>query len=249
MTDLNARAVLVTGGSRGIGLAIVERLLAEGYRVATCSRSRSPALDRLEAAHGAARLHRIACAIGDPAQEEALFAGLAEWLDGQDLYGLVNNTGIAGEGVLATFPTVDAEQLLQVNLLGALRVTRLALRRMLRQPPGGRIVSISSIVAQRGYTGLAAYAASKAGLDGMTRALAREVGRRGITVNAVAPGYVATELSASLGERQRAQIVNRTPLGRLAEPAEVAAVVAFLVGEDARFITGQTLVVDGGITC
>lgn len=249
MTDLTARAVLVTGGSRGIGLAIVERLLADGYPVATCSRGRSPALDRLEAAHDPTAFRWTACTIGDEASEEALFAGLAGWLDGRDLWGVVNNTGIAGEGVLATYPTVDAAQLLQVNLLGALRVTRLALRRMLRGRPGGRIVSISSIVAQRGYTGLAAYAASKAGLDGMTRALAREVGRRQITVNAVAPGYVATELSASLGERQRAQIVNRTPLGRLAEPQEVAAAVAFLMGEDARFITGQTLVVDGGITC
>jgi 3-oxoacyl-[acyl-carrier protein] reductase len=144
---------------------------------------------------------------------------------------------------------VDAERVLNVNLISALRLSRLALRKMLSQGDKARIINISSIVGLRGYTGLAAYAASKAGMDGMTRALAREVGRRGITVNSVAPGYLATDLSASLKTEQRRQIVNRTPLGRLGEVADVVPMVRFLLSDEADFITGQTVVVDGGISC
>jgi 3-oxoacyl-[acyl-carrier protein] reductase len=114
---------------------------------------------------------------------------------------------------------------------------------------GGRIVNISSIIGQRGYNGLAAYSASKAGMDGMTRALARELGRRAVTVNSVAPGYLVTEMSSTLNESQRKQILNRTPLGRLGDCDDVLPVVRFLMSENARYITGQTLVVDGGISC
>jgi 3-oxoacyl-[acyl-carrier protein] reductase len=138
---------------------------------------------------------------------------------------------------------------LNVNLISSLRMCRLALRRMLAQNRPARIINISSIVGLRGYTGLAAYSASKAGLDGMTRALAREVGSRAITVNGVAPGYLTTDLSASLGPDKRRQIVNRTPLGRLGDVADVVPAVQFLLSEAAGFITGHTLVVDGGISC
>jgi 3-oxoacyl-[acyl-carrier protein] reductase len=187
--------------------------------------------------------------MGDEKAEAQFFEQVIAWAGADGLYGLVNNAGIAGEGILATFPTVDAEHILNVNLISALRMCRLALRCLLAQNRPARIINISSIVGLRGYTGLAAYSASKAGLDGMTRSLAREVGRRAITINSVAPGYLTTDLSASLGPDQRRQIVNRTPLGRLGDVADVAPVVRFLLSEDAAFITGQTLVVDGGISC
>jgi 3-oxoacyl-[acyl-carrier protein] reductase len=244
-----APVVLVTGGSRGLGAAMVERLLADGYRVATCSRQRSETIEAFEGTHGPARFFWQAAAIGTEADEHALFEAVTGWAGPAGLYGLVNNAGRAGEGILATFPNVESEGILAVNLVGPLRLTRLALRLLLAQNRPGRIVNVSSIVGQRGYTGLTAYAASKAGLDGLTRALAREVGRRQITVNSVAPGYVVTELSSTLSARQRQQIVNRTPLGRLIDPEDVAAVVAFLLGPGARSITGTTIVVDGGLIC
>ena len=242
------KVVVVTGSSRGIGLAITERLLSEGYYVATCSRGRTPAIATLETLH-ASRFTWFQCHVGDQASEEEFMTSVRKWRNGMYLWGMVNNAGLAGEGVLATFPNVDSERIIQVNLCGTLRLTRLALRQMLRQTEGARIVNITSIIASRGYTGLAAYAASKAAIEGLTRSLAREVGRLKVTVNSVAPGYVETEMSRSLSEKQRKQIVDRTPLGALARVEDVAAVVAFLLTTDARFVTGQTVTVDGGITC
>jgi 3-oxoacyl-[acyl-carrier protein] reductase len=242
--------VIVTGGSRGLGLAIVESLLIAGYRVATCSRKTSSEIDRLNAEHGGAkRFMWRQCNLGDESEEENFINSVSAWAAADGLYALVNNAAITGEGVLATFPTVEIERILQVNLVSAIRLARLVLRVLLGQGRPGRIVNISSIVGSRGYTGLAAYGASKAGLDGLSRALAREVGRRGITVNSVAPGYLETELSATLNDQQRRQIVNRTPLGRLGTVGDIAPLVTFLLSEPASFITGQTLVVDGGISC
>jgi 3-oxoacyl-[acyl-carrier protein] reductase len=238
------KVVIVTGGSKGIGLGIVKDLLSQGYRVATCSRT--PTAEMTELA-GEDFLY-VSAEIGDEASEEAFVNEVQKWAGKDGIYGLVNNAGIAREGILATFPNVESEKLIQVNLLGALRMARLALRTMLSRPDGGRIINISSIVGLRGYNGLSAYSASKAGMDGFTRGLAREVGRRKITVNSVAPGYVRTDISASLQDRQRQQIVNRTPLGRLAEVEDIVPVVTFMLSDGAAFITGQTIVVDGGIT-
>ena len=179
---------------------------------------------------------------------ETFFAAAEAWAGKTGFWGLVNNAGVAGDGVLATYPVVDIERIIQTNLTGALHMARLMARHILRRPGGGRIVNISSIIGSRGYSGLAAYSASKAGMDGMTRALAREMGRRGVTVNSVAPGYLDTEMSSTLGDDQRRQVVNRTPLGRLGTIGDVCPVVRFLLGDDARFVTGQTLVIDGGIT-
>ncbi len=243
------KRVIVTGGSRGLGLALAAALLAEGYGVATCSRERSAGLDELTERSGPERLFWAPCAIGDAGQEAAFFQAALEWAGDAGLYGLVNNAAIAREGVLATFPNVETERVIEVNLVGALRMCRLALRQMLGQKGPGRIINVSSIIGQRGYTGLAAYAGSKAGLDGVTRTLAREVGRRGITVNSVSPGYLETEMSSGLAEHQRAQVVNRTPMGRLGTAADVIPLILFLLGEGAGFITGQTIVVDGGVTC
>jgi 3-oxoacyl-[acyl-carrier protein] reductase len=245
---MTARHVVVTGGSRGLGLGFVRTLLDEGYHVSTCSRSRSAAIDELEASDHAERFFWAPCEIGDASSTEAFMQRAVEASPDGSLWGVVNNAGIARDGVLATFPNVETEKILQVNLIGAIQVARLAVRQMLKHPGPGRIVNISSIIGSRGYTGLTAYSASKAGMDGFTRALAREVGSRQITVNSVAPGYIATEMSASLDERRLRQITNRTPMGRLAEPEDISPVVSFLLSESARFITGQVIVVDGGIT-
>lgn len=244
------KVVVVTGGGRGLGLEIVRGLLSQGYPVATCSRSLSAALQQLLDAHAAeGRLYWRACQVGQEAEEESYFADVMSWAGGRRLYALVNNAGIAGEGILATYPNVNIEEILNVNLLGAIRMARLALRNFLTSRCNGRIVNISSIIGTRGYTGLSAYSASKAGMDGLTRALAREVGARQITVNSIAPGYLETDMSASLRPEQRQQIVRRTPLGRLGSVADVTPLVSFLLSDEASFITGQTIVVDGGITC
>ena len=246
----DSRVVIVTGGSRGLGLAIAKDLLRHGYRVAACSRNPTSDEEELLARYGPDGVFFWqACELGKEAEEQALFDAVLAWAGMSGLYALVNNAGIVREGVLATFPNVDSERILQVNLLSAMRLTRLALRVLLQQSRSGRVINISSIVGLRGYTGLAAYAASKAGMDGMTRSLAREIGRRGITVNSVAPGYLETELSANLNEDQRRQIINRTPLGRLGKTSDVVPVVRFLLSDEAGYITGQTLVVDGGISC
>jgi 3-oxoacyl-[acyl-carrier protein] reductase len=243
------RAVLVTGGSRGLGLAIVRALLEDGYTVATCSRSRSTELDELVEQLDETRFLWTTCTVGSEPSESAAVAAFLEWLGDRTWHGLINNAGIAGEGILATYPTVDAVRIIEVNLLGALRMARHAARSMLRSRNGGRIVNVSSILGSRGYNGLAAYSASKAGMDGMTRALARELGRRRITVNSIAPGYLATDMTTTLADRQRGQIVNRTPLGRLGTVDDVVPMALFLLSEEASFITGQTLVIDGGISC
>jgi 3-oxoacyl-[acyl-carrier protein] reductase len=247
--NTQTRCVVVTGGSRGLGLALVLDLLERGYSVATCSRTASEPLMALIARYGEERLMWQPCDVGNGTDEERYFSEVDLWSGARPLYGLVNNAGVAAEGILATFPAKDTGRIIAVNLLGAIQMSRLALRRLLANRGGGRIVNISSIIGSRGYTGLAAYSASKAGLDGLTRALAREVGRRAITVNSVAPGYLETEMSASLAPRQQQQIVNRTPLGRLGAVADVTPVVCFLLSDEARFITGQTLTVDGGVTC
>lgn len=250
MTDTGL-AVVITGGSRGLGLGLVTDLLAQGYRVATCSRARTPAMADLETQNvrSPGRFLWMAAELGKESEEVAFFERVGEWLGQGGLYGLINNAAITGEGILSTFPNVDIERIVAVNLTSAIRISRLALRRILAANQTGRIINISSIVGLRGYTGLAAYSASKAGLDGLTRSLAREVGRRRITVNSIAPGYLTTDLSASLRPEQRQQIINRTPLGRLGTVVDIVPLARFLLSSDAAFITGQTLVVDGGISC
>ena len=183
--------------------------------------------------------------VADRRDCERFVAAVVSRFGGVDV--LVNNAGVARDGVLGLFPDDDVDALVDLNLKGTFQMSKLVLRRMLRRG-GGRIINISSIVGLSGYRGLSVYGATKAGLDGFTRALAREVGGRGITVNSVAPGYMRTEMSHGLDEAQLGQIVRRTPAGRLGDGEDVAAAVQFLASEEAAFITGHVLVVDGGLT-
>lgn len=157
--------VIVTGASRGLGLVLANGLATSGYRVSTCSREKSADLDRLLSANSG-RVAWFRCSVADAQDVDRLFEAAMDWAGADGLYALINNAGIAGEGVLATFPNTDSQHIVQVNLMGALHCARAALRLLLRQNSGGRIINISSIIGVRGYTGLAAYSASKAGVDG-----------------------------------------------------------------------------------
>ncbi len=239
------RSVIVTGGSRGLGLALVRAFLANGDRAASCSRSSTAETDALAEENGPDRYHFERLDLTDPEAADGFVKAVAKRFGAVDV--LVNNAGVAVDGVIATFQENAVDTIVDLNLKATMRVTRAVVRRMLRQG-AGRIVNISSIVGLSGYRGLSVYSATKAGLDGFTRALSRELGGRGITVNSVAPGYLLTEMSHGLDADELEQIVRRTPVGRLGEPEDVAAAVLFLASPEAAFITGQVLVVDGGLT-
>jgi 3-oxoacyl-[acyl-carrier protein] reductase len=244
------RHVIVTGGSRGLGAAMIEGLLEDGYRVSSCSRRKTENIERLLAhpKHGP-RFFWGACEVGEGDQVERFVRDAMQWSGDDGVWGLVNNAGIAQVGILASFPNIESEKILKVNLLGSIQMARAVSQHLVSAGRGGRILNVSSIIGSRGYNGMSAYSASKAGMDGLTRSLARELGRRQITVNSVAPGYVATEMSSTLTPLQIAQITNRTPLGRLASEADVLALVRFLLSDAAAMITGQVILVDGGVSC
>lgn len=244
-----ARHVIVTGGSRGLGAAMIEGLLADGYRISTCSRTRSPNIERLSAHPDYRdRFFWQAASVGEGDEVDRFIGDAVAWAGADGLWGLVNNAGVAQAGILASFPNRETARILQVNLYGAIQAARAASAIMIKGNGGGRIINVSSIIGSRGYNGMAAYSASKAGMDGLSRALARELGRRQITVNSVGPGYVKTEMSSTLTPAQVAQIVNRTPLGRLATEEDVLGLVRFLLSDAAAMITGQVILVDGGVS-
>ena len=238
------RHVIVSGGSRGLGEALVEELLRTNYVVSCFSRKASPFIERTLTTHGD-RFHFLAADAADSGSLKA-FVGSAAGRFGAP-WGLVNNAAIVADQLHALASEDSIRRLVDVNLVGALLLSKLCIRAMLPSRRG-RIVNISSIVGLRGYRGLVTYGATKAALDGMTRALARELGEAAITVNSVAPGYLETEMSSTLDPEQRKRIVARTPLGRLGTVADVVPVIGFLLSDDSAFMTGQTLVVDGGIT-
>ncbi len=239
------RTVVVTGGSRGLGAGIVQSFLVSGDRVASCSRSATPRVKDWEADHPD-RFLFVEADIADRAQSTAFVkAVIAKW-GSVDV--LVNNAGVARDGVLALLSDEDSDTVIDLNLKATIHLTKQVVRNMLAHG-GGRIVNISSITGLTGYRGLTVYGATKAALDGFTRGLAREVGSRKITVNSIASGYLRTEMSHGLDEGQLNQIVRRTPAGRLGEPDDIARVCQFLVDERNDWLTGQVLVVDGGLTC
>ena len=244
-----AVTTIVSGGSRGLGLAVAARLLDRGDRVATFSRSGSKALEELASRHPERLYHERLDAADSAAVRR--FVGHAVDRFGR-LDHCVANAAVAAEGVLATMTDADIDAMLMVNLRGAILLVRECVRQFLAQPrlgpdaEAGSVVVVSSVVAARGSPGLAVYAATKAGLEGFARCLAREVGGRGIRVNAVAPGFLTTDLSATLPPADRERIVRRTPLGRLGETGDIVGAIDFLTGRGAAFVTGQTLTVDGG---
>jgi len=240
------RNVIVTGGSRGLGLAIAKRLVADGFRVIATARRESDALSEEIRAAPAGALIFAPCDLSDLAALPGFVASLKKEFGAP--YGLVNNAGLGTEGLLATMHNSQIEELLRVNVTAPITLAKYAVRQMMAEGKGGRIVNISSIIASTGYNGLSVYGASKAALIGFTKSLAREVGRLDITVNAVAPGFITTEMTAGMEEEDRAKIAGRAALRRLAQPQDVASAVSYLCADAARNVTGTVLTVDAGAT-
>ena len=226
---------LVTGGNRGIGLAIARRLEQDGYRVAVTYRSS-------DAPEG---LFGVKCDVTSTADVDRAFGEVTEHF-GDSVGVLISNAGVTRDGLLLRMSEADFTDVIDANLTAAFRVAKRASKDMLRARTG-RIVFLSSVVGLLGSAGQANYAASKAGLVGFARSLARELGSRSITVNVVAPGPVATDMTAALGEKRLAELTAAVPLGRMASADEVAGAVAFLVSADAAYITGAVIPVDGGL--
>jgi 3-oxoacyl-[acyl-carrier protein] reductase len=240
--------IIVTGGSRGLGLAMGNALAAAGYRVIALARSNTAevsAASRAAADSGRGAIEFRPCDLSDLGQIAPLVKGLRA--DFGPLYGLVNNAGLGTSGLLSTMRDQEIQRLIALNTVSPILLTKYVVRTMMSQREG-RIINVSSIVASTGYSGLSVYSATKAALLGFTRSLAREVGPLGITVNAIAPGFVATEMTAELDDSQRQQIARRSALKRMPDPSDVARSVEFLLGEGGRNITGTTLTIDAGNT-
>jgi len=238
------KLIVVTGASRGLGLAIATHLAEQGYRVLGASRKETPEFEALAKKHGGCVFFRP-LDLGD-------LKSLHQWAQAVDqefgdVYGLVNNAAIAYDGVLATMHETQIEDIIQVNVTGTIILTKYLIRPMLVNRKG-RIINIASIIASTGFNGLSVYGATKSALLGFTRSLAREVGRAKITVNAISPGYMATEMSSGLNDEKLKSIMRRSPLNELAEVDDVAGAVGYLLSEQAARVTGIDMTVDAGST-
>ena len=244
MPDLHGRVAFVTGASRGIGKAIALRLAAEGAAVAACARAdhAAPVADEIVAAGGAARA--LGVDVTDAGSLKEAVRATLERFERIDI--LVNNAGIVRDQLLMRMKPEEWDAVIATNLTAAFTCTQAVLRPMLKQRRG-RVISVGSVVGQSGNPGQANYAASKAGLIGFSKALAREVAARGITVNVVAPGFIETDMTARLDGAARDALAGQIPAGRLGRPEDVAAAVAFLASDEASYITGQIVGVNGGM--
>ena len=239
---LDDKVAMVTGSTRGIGRAVAEVLAAAGAKVAVLGRDAGKAqVVAAEIGHGA---QGFACDVTNEASVNAAVEAIDKALGSVDI--LVNNAGVTKDNVFLRLQDADWDTVLEANLKGAFRTIRAASRGMMKQR-WGRIINVSSVVALIGNKGQANYAASKAGLLGLTKSIARELASRGITVNAVAPGFIETDMTAALTPEQREVLAKGIPLERLGTPADIAAAVLFLASDGAAYITGQVLVVDGGM--
>jgi 3-oxoacyl-[acyl-carrier protein] reductase len=242
------RNVIVTGGSRGLGLAMARALAGAGYRVIAVARKTSAELTAAAAKatqEGRGALEFRACDLSDLAALAPLVRAVRA--DFGALYGLINNAGLGTSGILSNMRDAEIQRLIQLNTVSPIVLSKYVVRSMMTQREG-RIVNIASIVASTGYSGLSVYSATKASLIGFTRSLAREVGQLGITVNALAPGFVDTEMTHELSDSQRQKIARRSALHRMPEPIDVAHSVVFLLGEAGRNITGTVITIDAGNT-
>ena len=242
MFVLTGKTALVTGASGGIGAAIAEVLHGAGATVAI-SGTRAGALDAVKVKLGD-RVHCLACNLADSSEAEKLVPAAEAAMGSLDI--LVNNAGITRDGLAMRMKDEDWQQVLDVNLTASFRLCRAAMRGMMKRR-WGRIINVTSVVGVTGNPGQANYVASKAGLIGLTKSLAQELASRNITVNAIAPGFVATPMTDVLNEKQRESILARVPAGRLGSPSEIAAAALYLAAEEAAYVTGQTLHVNGGM--
>jgi 3-oxoacyl-[acyl-carrier protein] reductase len=243
MFDLTGKTALVTGATGGIGAAIAKALHKAGATVAI-SGTRANVLEELKAELGGARVHVLPCNLSDAAAVEKLVPEAEAAMGSLDI--LVNNAGITKDGLAMRMKDEDWNAVIDVNLTAAFRLARAAMRPMMKKR-WGRIVNITSVVGVTGNPGQANYVASKAGVIGLTKSLAQELAARSVTVNAVAPGFIATPMTDVLNEKQREAILGRVPAGKLGTPEDVAAAVLYLASEEAGYVTGQTLHVNGGM--
>lgn len=242
MFDLTGKTALITGATGGIGAAIAKALHKAGATVAI-SGTRQPALDALKAELGE-RVFTIACNLGDPADVEKLVPAAEAAMGGLDI--LVNNAGVTKDGLAMRMKDEDWQNVIDINLTSNFRLSRAAMKGMMKKRQG-RIINVTSIVGVTGNPGQANYVASKAGLIGLTKSLAQELATRNVTVNCVAPGFIATPMTDVLNEKQKEAILGRIPSGRMGGPEDIAAAVLYLASNEAGYVTGQTLHVNGGM--
>ena len=238
------RNVMITGASRGLGLAMAQTLASAGYNVIAVSRAMSDDLATAQEAHPGV-LHHVAADLMDIDNLQAVIR--ESKASHGALYGLVNNAGLGTDGLLSNMHASQIDALIRLNITAPIMLSKYAVRDMMMTGKG-RIINMASIIASTGYSGLSVYGATKAAMVGFTKSLAREVGRLNVTVNAIAPGFIDTEMTAGLGDDGREQVKRRAALRRLAEPQDVAGMVAFLMADTGRNITGQVLTVDAGAT-